>query len=60
MNDWHVMVFIAGPLDSLVNLGALDGRDSGKGINVDGARGRGEDQFGVGGERVVQTASETM
>ena len=30
LNEWHVMVFFAGPLDELINLGALDGRGSGE------------------------------
>ena len=41
-------------------LGALDGCGSGKGLDVGGARGGGEDQLGGGGDRVAQTASEMM
>ena len=49
LNEGHLIVLVAKPLDELIYLGALDGRGGGKGLNIGGARGEGEEQHKLGG-----------
>ena len=44
-----MIVFIAEPLDKLIDLGALDGLGRGEGLDVGGAGGGGEKENQLGG-----------
>ena len=46
-----MIVLVAEPLDELVYLGALDGLGGGEGLNIGGARGRGQEQHQLSGGR---------